>query len=89
MKDTEQAPEADDIDSGVLSNPLSFPRSGFIYWVDNTSRDRNHGGYYWSLQSYSTINSNSLYFYINRLYPKTHNLHGNGFAVPQILHHSH
>ena len=62
MKNTAQALEVDSLDSGTLSAPLSFVRSGYFY--GNNASPTNHGGYgfYWSLRSYGTNGSNDLYF---------------------------
>ena len=81
----------DSRDSGVLSNPLSFLRSGHLYWYDAGLLNRGGGGGYWSLRSANTTYSNDLYFRNTGLNPQGSDNRGYGFAVRcvQILHHSH
>ena len=78
-------------DPGVLSNPLSFLRSGNFYWGSAGLDYRGSYGNYWSLRSANTTSSNYLYFYNTRLDPQNYYVRGYGFAVRcvQILHHSH
>ena len=71
----------DNRDSGILSNPLSFLRSGYFYWNYAGLNNRGGHGYYWSLRSANTTNSNSLYFYGTNLSPQSNSNRGNGFAV--------
>ena len=90
MKDYNQTSE-DNQDSGLLSNPLSFLRNGYFYWVNAGLANRGGYGYYWSLRSTTKISSNSLLFYGTRLYLQYGSNRGMGYAVRciQILHHSH
>ena len=73
--------EENNRDSGVLSNPLSFVRSGYFYWGDAGPRVRGGDGGYWSLRSARTIYSNYLYFYNTSLDPQYDSYRGLGFAV--------
>ena len=68
-------------DSGVLSNPISFLRSGYFSWHSVGLNSRGGSGHYWSLRSYSTTYSIYLYFYNTDLYPQVGNNRGDGFAV--------
>ena len=79
----------DNRDSGILSNPLSFIRSGYILWSNNVTYEREISGNYWVLRSNGVINSNTLIFGNINLYSDTNHARGYGFAVLQILHHSH
>ena len=78
-------------DAGVLSNPLSLLRSGYLVWYFGGSGGRADG-YYWLLQSSGTTTSNYLSYSDADLNPHySSGIHGNGYAVRcvQILHHSH
>ena len=71
-------------DAGVLSNPLSFLRSGYFSWNSAGLGGRGGGSYYWSLRSVNTTNSNGLNFsdtYLNHQYV---NNRGYGFAVRYV-----
>ena len=81
MKNTTQTPEADNKDSGLLSNPLSSLRSGFFRLNNAGLADRGNLGYYWSLRSVNTTNSNGLLFGTASLYPLVNDIHGNGYAM--------
>ena len=80
MKNNSQTSE-DNRDSGLLSSPLSFLRSGYFYWGNAGLNDRGGSGNYWSLRSNSTTNSYYLYFNNTGLNPQYSNNRGNGFAV--------
>ena len=80
MKSNWQTTE-DNRDSGVLSNPLSFLRSGFFYWLDSTLGVHGSQGLYWSLRSGTTELSNGLYFHGTHLDPQSFGPHGYGMAV--------
>ena len=84
MKDNSQAPETNSIDSGVLSNPLSFLRNGYIYWNDASLYSRGGYGSYWSLRSTNTTYSNFLGFSNTYLNPQSDNLRGYSFAVRSL-----
>ena len=71
----------DSADTGILSNPLSFLRSGFFYWNYASLNSRASSGYYWSLRSTSTTDSNLLNFGSTYLYLQDNNNHGFGIAV--------
>ena len=73
--------EGDERDSGVLSNPLSFLRSGSFGWSFAGLSNRGGGGDYWSLRSANTTNSNNLYFSNTYLTPQNYSSRGNGLAV--------
>ena len=68
-------------DSGVLSNPLSFLRSGSFGWSFAGLSNRGGGGDYGSLRSANTTNSNNLYFSNTYLTPQNYSSRGNGLAV--------
>ena len=79
-------------DSGVLSNPLTFLRSGYFYWDDASLGGRGGNGYYWMSRSANTTSSSSSVFGDTYLNPQVnYNDRGVGFPVRcvQILHHSH
>ena len=76
-------------DSGVLSNPLSFIHSGNVGSSSAYLDYRGSIGMYWSLHSVNTEIANGLYLYGTRLNSQSNDFHGDGFAVRQILHHSH
>ena len=82
MENNSQTSE-DNRDSGLLSSPLSFLRSGLFYWsvAGLNSRGGSGDGYYWFLRSYSTTFSSNLYFHNTNLNPQSSNYRGNGFAV--------
>ena len=40
-------------DSGILSEPFAFMRSGAYYWSSTGLYDRSSGGFYWSLHTFS------------------------------------
>ena len=75
----------DSQDSGILSNPLSFVRSGYVYWSDACTYEHGSAGNYWSLRSYSTTASNYLYFSTTSLNPQSYNNRGLGFAVRCVV----
>ena len=69
-------------DSGVLSNPLSFLRSGYFEWSVAGLLNRSGSGDYWLLRSTDITYSYGLYFGDTYLFPQGYdNRHGNGFAV--------
>ena len=68
-------------DSGVLSNPLSFLRSGYFYWGNAGLDGRGGGGYYWSLRSSSTTDSGRMFFYDTYLNPQSGYVRSDGYAV--------
>ena len=91
MKNNYQTTE-DNRDSGVLSNPLSFIRSGDFDWYRASLGGRNDFGSYWSPHSYTTTNSNGLDFGTKQMSLQYIGTRGYGFAVrcvSQILHRSH
>ena len=71
----------DNRDSGVLSSPLSFLRSGYFGWNFAGLDGRGGSGYYWSLRSGSATYSGYLYFDSTYLSPQDYGNRGNGFAV--------
>ena len=83
--------EGESRDSGILSSPLSFLRSGLFIWDNANPEGRSGAGLYWYLRSANTTSSNDLYFYDTYLNPQHNYSRGVGFAVRcvQILHHSH
>ena len=69
-------------DSGVLSNPLSFRRSGRFGWGSaGLNNLRGSYGNYWSLHSAGTTGSFCLYFNNSYLSSKDISDHGLGFVV--------
>ena len=70
-------------DSGLLSDPLSFVRSGEFTWSRGALSIRNANGIYWTLLSRNTVGSDGLDFFNTYLYlyPQFAYYHGNGFAV--------
>ena len=68
-------------DSGVLSNPLSFLRSGHFDWGNAGLYYRSSLGYYWSLYSTNDAGSNGLYFNNANLDLQNAYRRGYGFAV--------
>ena len=68
-------------DAGVLSNPLSFLRSGYFYWVNASLRTRGGDGYYWSPRSNDTTYSSRLVFHDTYLDTQYSSYRGTGFAV--------
>ena len=80
--------EESSTDSGVLSSPLSFLRSGYLYWNDAGLNARGGSGRYWSLRSAGTTYSYSLGFGNTYLYPQSNDNRGYGFAVRYELYSS-
>ena len=80
MKITGQTSE-DNIDSGLLSNPLSFLRSGSFNYDNAGLNYRSSRGIYWSLRSDSTTNSRNLGFLNTWLTPQNYSVRGDGIAV--------
>ena len=68
-------------DAGILSNPLSFIRNGFLDWSTSSLGFRSEFGNYWSLRSASTISSSYLRFLSTFLNPQNETTRGIGFAV--------
>ena len=73
--------EGDERDSGVLSDPLSFLRSGVFYWSATSLYVRGDSGRYWSLRSANTTGSSGLHFSNTYLGPQDSSSRGYGFAV--------
>ena len=71
----------DNQDSGILSGPLSFPRSGFFRWFNADLAGRDSYGNYWSLRSYDTTSSSYLDFSNTNLNPQYSSNRGVGIAV--------
>ena len=68
-------------DSGILSNPLSFLRSGLFRWYSASLYNRGGSGNYWLLRSSNTTSSGILSFYGTGLLPQFGDLRGYGFAM--------
>ena len=68
-------------DSGILSGPVSFLRSGRIDFNSISLDTRGSNGNYWSTRSASDAGSYYLYFLETGLYSQNYNYRGNGFAV--------
>ena len=68
-------------DAGVLSNPLSFLRSGYFYWLYGDLNGRGGSGYYWTLRSHDITASNFAYINDAALYSQNDYDRGRGLAV--------
>ena len=81
MKNEGQTSE-DNMDSGILSSPLSLLRNGGYFSANTAGQsDRGGYGYYWSLRSANTTGSNALDFGNTYLGPQYGSNRGIGFAV--------
>ena len=80
MKNYGQTSESS-MDSGTLSKPLSFLRSGYYLWTNASLSYRGSNGDFWSLHSTDTVLSGYLDFYATYLNPRRGDSHGIGFAV--------
>ena len=80
MKNWNQTSERSQ-DSGALSNPLAFLRSGNFGWSNAGLNNRGSHGDYWSLRSSTDINSYNLFFDNTDMSPRDHAPRGQGFAV--------
>ena len=68
-------------DSILLSQPLSFLRSGYYYWQTASRYNRGSSGSYWESRIGSVTYANSLYFYSSYLNPQDNDSRGDGFSV--------
>ena len=68
-------------DSILLSQPLSFLRSGSYSWQSASRNNRGSNGFYWESRILSVSNANSLNFYSSYLNPQSSNTRGYGFSV--------
>ncbi|MBR3256854.1 hypothetical protein IKG02_01010 [Candidatus Saccharibacteria bacterium] len=68
-------------DSGILSEPFAFPRSGYYNWNSTGLNSRSSSGYYWSSPTYSTARSRNQAFYSTVFNPQDGGHKGYGFAV--------
>ena len=84
MKNNGQTTE-NNPDSGILSNPLSFPHSGYVYVIDAGLHNRGYYGLYWSLHSIDTTASYGLFFHTTGLHPQNYDYRGFGFAVRCVI----
>ena len=75
-------------DSGVLSNPLSFLRSGDFSWDGANPSYRSSDGNCWSLRSRDTAFTYYMDFFSARLIPQFSHYRGHGLAVRCELHSS-
>ena len=73
--------EGESRDSGILSSPLSFLRSGYVNWIDAGVGRQGYNGDYWSLRSGNTIVSYDIYFNNTYMNSQDYSNHGLGFAV--------
>ena len=80
MKNNGQTTE-NNRDSGALSDPLSFLRSGNFLWTDAALFNHGSEGLYWSVRSSSTQHSYSLRLSNSDLSFEYGASRGNGFAV--------
>ena len=72
-------------DSGLLSNPLSFLRSGTLIWNNADLSNRGGRGYCWLSRSASTFGSNYFSFAESSLITSNSYEHGWGFAVRCVI----
>ena len=68
-------------DSILLSQPLSFLRSGYYHWQTASRNYRGSDGRYWESRIASVTLANYLYFYSSSLNPQYGNFRGYGFSV--------
>ena len=68
-------------DSILLSQPLSFLRSGYYYWQAASRNARGSYGYYWESRIYSVTSAYNLNFYSSNLTPQNNSNRGSGFSV--------
>ena len=68
-------------DSILLSQPLSFLRSGYYHWQAASRNYRGSNGYYWESRIYSVTYANYLGFFSSSLRPQDDNNRGYGFSV--------
>ena len=81
MKNTGEATETNNLDSGVLSSPLSFVRGGRLNWSIGEITYRDTAGDYWTLHSRADVASSGLDHFDRNLNPTTFIQHGYGNAV--------
>ena len=72
-------------DSGIISEPFAFIRSGNYSWSSTSLGNRNSVGYYWSLHTYSTMPSRYQYFYSTVFNSEGGGHKGYGFAVRCVV----
>ena len=68
-------------DSILLSQPLSFLRSGLYYWQSAARLNRGSYGYYWESHVYSVSDARYLYFSSSSLSPQSGYARGGGFSL--------
>ena len=68
-------------DSILLSQPLSFLRSGDYNWQTASRNLRGSYGYYWGSRIFSVADANSLSFDSSGLDPQPNYNRGTGFSV--------
>ena len=68
-------------DSGIISEPFAFLRSGYYYWRSTGLGNRSSHGYYWSSHTYSTAGSRYQSFYSTYFSPQVGGRNGSGFTV--------
>ena len=68
-------------DSGIISEPFAFPRSGGYFWYSTGLNDRNSYGYYWSSYTHSTTYSRGQSFGSTFFLPHDGSYEGYGFMV--------
>ena len=68
-------------DSILLSQPLSFLRSGYYNWQAASRNYRGSNGYYWESRISSVASAGSLYFNSSLLNPRSSSDRGYGFSV--------
>ena len=69
------------LDTPVLSVPLSFTRTGYYYYPYAGLDHRSSGGSFRSSYAYNATVTRSLYFYRSYLNPRDSNYKGRGFSV--------
>ena len=68
-------------DSILLSQPLSFLRSGLYYWQEASRYYRGSYGYYWESRIYSATVANYLTSLSSSLRPQGGGDRGSGYSV--------
>ena len=68
-------------DSGILSEPFAFPRSGNYNWGSSGPNRRSSRAYYWSSHTYSAAYAHYQSFHSTYFGPQDGYLKGYGYAV--------
>ena len=68
-------------DSGIVSEPFAFPRSGYYSWGTAGFYYRSSYGFHWSSRTYHTADSRYHGFYSSYFGPQAGRSKGYGFTV--------